>query len=74
MEITGKFLIDLADHAKRIGTQEAWMAVALQWIDSAEKEIVKMKPVYSAVMEWTSGEASLDALKHIIRTAQNDAD
>jgi formyltetrahydrofolate synthetase len=39
-----------------------------------EKKIAKMTPVYSAVMEWTGGEASLDALKHIVKVAKNDTD
>jgi len=72
MQITAKDLKVLAEHAKNIGTLEPWTAIALQWIEVADKEIIKMQPVYNAVMEWESGEASLDALKHIIRIAKND--
>lgn len=105
MQLTAKMLLELEEHARRVGTLDNWITVAKEWIEGVdehiniafhpeigwavkpedyeslyntnaelEKKIAKMTPVYAAVMEWINGEASMDALKHIIRMAKNDAD
>ena len=39
MQVTGKMLLDLAEHAKRVGTIEDWVNVAVEWIKHADEYI-----------------------------------
>jgi len=103
MQLTAKMLLDLEEHARRVGTLDNWIEVAKEWILGADEHInlafhselgwavkpenyeilyktnqelenkVKiMTPVYQAVMDWQGSEASLDALRYIVRRARDD--
>jgi len=105
MQLTGKMLLDLEVHARKIGTLEAWINIAKTWIAEAdehiciafhpeigwavkpevyeqlaetneelEKKVKLITPVYSAIMEWSGSETSIDALKNIVKLARDGSD
>ena len=49
--VDGEGLRNLAGHCRRAGTQDAWIDVALIWIDAAEPEIARLRAERDALLK-----------------------